>query len=40
MRVRALVVAAFPVVCDKLTISIANAGNSKTGQVILYVRQP
>ncbi len=25
-----------PVVCDKLTISIANAGNSKLGQLILY----
>jgi len=36
----AIGVAAFPVVCDKLTISIANAGNSKAGQVILYVRQP
>lgn len=33
-------IGAFPVVCDKLTISIANAGNSKTGQVILYIRQP
>lgn len=31
-------ISAFPVVCDKLTISIANAGNSKTGQVILYYR--
>lgn len=29
-------IAAFPVVCDTLTVSIANAGNSKTGQVILY----
>ena len=28
----------FPMVCDKLTIGIANAGNSKTGQVILYYR--
>lgn len=26
----------FPVVCDALTIGIANAGNSKTGQIILY----
>lgn len=26
----------YPVVCDKLTIGIANAGNSKTGQIILY----
>jgi hypothetical protein len=31
-------IAAYPVVCDKLTISIANAGNSKTGQFILYYR--
>lgn len=29
-------IASYPVVCDKLTIGIANAGNSKTGQVILY----
>ncbi len=27
-----------PVVCDKLTISIAAAGNSKLGQLILYYR--
>lgn len=27
-----------PVVHDKLTISISNAGNSKVGQIILYVR--
>lgn len=26
----------YPVVCDKLTIGIANAGNSKTGQIVLY----
>lgn len=25
-----------PVVSDKLTISVSNAGNSKTGQLILY----
>lgn len=31
-------VGAFPVVCDKLTIAVANAGNSKAGQIILYVR--
>lgn len=31
-------IAAFPVVCDKLTIAVANAGNSKTGQIILYYR--
>lgn len=29
-------IAAFPVVCDQLTVSVANAGNSKTGQIILY----
>jgi hypothetical protein len=29
---------AFPVVCDELTISVANAGNSKLGQLILYYR--
>ena len=28
--------AAWPVVCDKLTIAVANAGNSKNGQIILY----
>jgi hypothetical protein len=28
--------AVYPVVCDALTIGIANAGNSKTGQIILY----
>ena len=27
-----------PVVCDKLTVSIANAGNAKTGQLILYYK--
>jgi len=26
-----------PVVCDKLTIAITNAGNSKNGRLILYV---
>lgn len=26
----------FPVVCDALTIGIANAGNSKNGQIVLY----
>lgn len=25
-----------PVVCDQLTIAVSNAGNSKTGQLILY----
>lgn len=29
---------AFPVVCDKLTIAVTNAGNSKTGQLTLYYR--
>jgi hypothetical protein len=27
-----------PVVCDKLTITVTNAGNSKLGQLILYYR--
>lgn len=30
--------AVFPVVCDKLTIAVANAGNSKTGQITLFYR--
>lgn len=34
----ALTTSAFPVVCDKITISIASAGNAKTGQLILYYR--
>lgn len=29
-----------PVVCDKLTVAVANAGNSKTGQIILYYASP
>lgn len=29
-------IAAYPVVCDKLTIAVTNAGNSKVGQLILY----
>jgi hypothetical protein len=29
---------AFPVVCDALTVAITNAGNAKTGQLILYYR--
>lgn len=29
---------AFPVVCDALTIAVTNAGNAKTGQLILYYR--
>lgn len=31
-------IGAFPVVCDTLTVALANAGNSKTAQVILYFR--
>lgn len=31
-------IAAFCVVCDKLTVTVNNAGNSKTGQIILYYR--
>lgn len=31
-------VGAWPVVCDKLTITVNNAGNAKTGQIILYYR--
>lgn len=31
-------IAAYPVVCDKLTITVNNAGNSKTGQIILYYK--
>lgn len=31
-------IAAFPIVCDALTIAVTNAGNSKTGQLILYYR--
>jgi len=27
-----------PVVCDRLTIAIANAGNSKTGQLVLFIK--
>jgi len=27
-----------PVVCDLLTISVSNAGNSKAGQIILYYK--
>lgn len=28
----------WPVVCDKLTVTVNNAGNSKTGQIIIYYR--
>ena len=31
-------IAAFPVVCGPLTVTVNNAGNSKTGQIILYYR--
>jgi hypothetical protein len=31
-------IAAWPVVCDKLTVTVNNAGNSKNGQIILYYR--
>lgn len=31
-------ISAFPVVCDALTVSLANAGNAKATQVILYYR--
>ena len=31
-------IAAWPVVCDRLTVTVNNAGNSKTGQIILYYR--
>jgi hypothetical protein len=30
--------AIFPVVCGALTIAVANGGNSKTGEIILYYR--
>lgn len=32
-----LSMATHPTVCDKLTIAVTNAGNSKVGQIILYV---
>ncbi len=32
-------IAAWPVVCDKLTVTVNNAGNAKTGQIIIYYRQ-
>jgi hypothetical protein len=31
-------VAAWPVVCDKLTVTVNNAGNAKAGQIIIYYR--
>ncbi len=33
-----LSMAVHPVVCDALTIAVTNAGNSKTGQLVLYYR--
>ena len=27
-----------PIVCDKLTFAVTNAGNSKAGQIVLYYR--
>lgn len=33
-----LPIGAYPVVCDKLTVAVTNAGNSKTGQIILYYK--
>lgn len=30
--------AAFPVVCDKLTVAVTNAGNSKQGRIVVYYR--
>ena len=32
-------VGAFPVICGALTVTVNNAGNSKVGQIILYVEQ-
>lgn len=32
-------VGAFPVVCDAITVAVANAGNSKAGQIVLYFRR-
>lgn len=31
-------VGAWPVVCSPITVTVNNAGNSKTGQIILYYR--
>lgn len=31
-------IAAYPLVCDTLSISVANAGSAKVGQIILYYR--
>lgn len=31
-------IAAWPVVCSPITVTVNNAGNSKTGQIILYYR--
>ena len=34
----ATVLPAYPVISDQLLVSITNAGNSKVGQVVLYLR--
>lgn len=31
-------IAAYPVVCDKLTVAVTNAGDSKLGQIIIYYK--
>lgn len=31
-------VGAWPVVCGPLTVAVANAGNAKTGEIILFIR--
>lgn len=31
-------IATYPVVCDVLTIAVANGGNAKNGQIILYYK--
>lgn len=31
-------IAAYPAVCDRLTITVNNGGNAKAGQIILYYR--
>jgi len=32
-------IAAYPVCADRLTVAVANAGNSKSGRIVLYYRQ-
>lgn len=34
----ALGISAFPVVADKLTVAVANAGNTKAGQIVLFLK--